>query len=305
MKKNFNLILASIILTSCQAQQTELKLLLEKGKEYKQISNTKATIIQDFDGQKMNMDMTVKGTMSYFVKEVNENDYEMDVKYENLSMTMQLPQGTMEFSSDKKNENDIYSMILAEMINNPFQVKMTKRGKITEVKNIESLFDSAFSNFSQIPENQIIQIRAQLMKAYGGEAFKGNIEMVTAIYPDKSVVQGESWEINTKLESGMSANMTTTYTFKENNSNYYLIVGDSKIVTADKNAYTEFNGMPMRYDLTGNMLSEIKVDKITGWIIEANISQNISGDVYIKSNPQMPNGMKIPMVMKNETIFTN
>jgi len=305
MRKFFNLILVSIILTSCQAQQTELKLSLEKGKEYKQITDSKATIIQDINGQKMNMEMTIKGSMTYLVKVVNENDYEMEVKYERLSMTMQLPQGTMEFSSEKNDEQDVFSMILAEMKNSPFQITMTKSGKITEVKNIELLFESAFSKFSQIPENQMAQIKAQLMKAYGEEAFKGSIEMVTAIYPDKSVVKGESWEIKTKLESGMSADMTTTYQYTENNSDYYLIVGDSKIATADKDAYIESNGMPMKYDLTGNMSSEIKVDKTSGWIIEAKINQDIKGDVYIKGNPQMPEGMKIPMVMKNDMTFSN
>jgi hypothetical protein len=295
----------SIILTSCQAQKTELCLNLEKGKEYKQISDSKATIIQDINGQKMNMEMTVYGCMSYLVKAVNDDDYEMEVKYESLSMSMKLPQGIMEFNSEKNDEQDIFSMMLAEMKDKPFQITMTKRGKITKVKDIESLFESAFSKFTGIPEDQMGQIKAQLKKAYGEEAFKGNIEMITAIYPNRPVVKGESWEINTKLESGMSADMTTTYKFTESNSNYYLIVGDSKIVTADKEAYIESNGMPVKYDMKGNMSSEIKVDKTSGWIIEAIINQDIQGDVYIKGNPQMPDGMKIPMIMKNDMIFTN
>lgn len=306
MRNIFNLILVSIILTTAQAQQTELKLNLEKGKEYKQITDSKATIIQDINGQKMNMGMTLKGSMSYLVKVVNENDYEMEVKYDSLSMLMQLPQGTtMEFSSEKNDEQDVFSTILAEMKNKPFQITMTKNGKITEVKNIELLFESVFNKFSQIPENQIVQIKAQLMKAYGEDAFKGNLEMVTAIYPDKPVAKGETWEIKTKLESAMSADITSTYKYVESNSNYHLIVGDSKITTADKDAYIASNGVPMKYDLTGNMLSEIKVEKTSGWIIEAKINQNIQGDVYVKGSPQAPEGMKIPMVMKNDMTFTN
>ncbi|MEN8120080.1 MAG: DUF6263 family protein [Bacteroidota bacterium] len=305
MRKFFNLILVSFILTSCQAQQTELKLNLEKGKEYKQIIDSKATIIQDFNGQKMNTEMTTKRSMSYLVKVVNENDYEMEVKYDSLSMSMQLPQGTMEYSSEKNDEQDIYSMIFAGMKNNPFQITMTKSGKITEIKNIELFFTSTFSKFSQIPESQMEQIKALLIKAYGEKSFKGDIESVTAIYPDKSAVKGESWEIKTKLETAMSADMTTTYKYAESNSNYNLIVGDSKITTADKDAYLEINGMPLKFDLTGNRSSEIKVDKTSGWIIEAKINQDIQGDAYIKGNPQMPDGMKIPVVMKNDMTLTN
>ena len=305
MKKIINLILAAIIFASCHAQQTELGLNLELGKEYRQLTDSKATIIQDINGQKMDMVMTIVGSMSYLVKNVIEGDYEMEVKYESLSMSMQLPQGTMEFSSEKNDEQDIFSTILAEMKNKPFQIKMTKSGKIKEVRDIELLFESAFGKFSQIPENQMAQIKTQWMKSYGEEAFKGNIEMVTAIYPDKPVNKGDSWVIKTKLESGMSADLTATYSYAENNSDYYLIVGDSKIATIDKDAYVESNGMPMKYDLTGNMSSEIKVDKVSGWIIEAKIKQDIQGDVYIKGNPQMPEGMKIPMVMKNDMTYTD
>ena len=53
------------------------------------------------------------------------------------------------------------------------------------------------------------------------------------------------------------------------------------------------------------MDSEIKVDKNTGWIIEAIINQSITGDAYIKENPQLPNGMKIPMTMINEMVITD
>lgn len=305
MRKIFNLFFASIILISCHAQETELRLNLEKGKEYKQISDSKVTITQNFNGQKIDMETTIKGSISYFVKVVNENNYEMEARYDSLSMSLKLPQGLIKFSSEKNDDQDIFSMVLTEMKNYPLQITMTKSGKVTEVGNIELLFESIFGKFPKIPEDQKAPIRAQMMRAYGEEAFKGNIEMVTAIYPDKSVAKGDSWEIKTKLESGMAADMTTTYKFIENHADYNLIVGNSEIVTADKEAYLETNGMPTKYDLTGVMSSEIKVDKVSGWIIDAKINQDIYGDVYIKGNPQLPEGMKIPMTMKNDMTFSN
>lgn len=305
MKTIFTLILTVFVLTSCQTQNSDLSLKLEKGKEYKQITNSKATIIQEVNGQKMNMVMTIKGTMTFLVKDITENGYNMDAKFEELSMSMQMPQGLMEFSSEKNDANDIFSTILGAMKDKAFGITMSKTGKITDVKNVEALWSTAINTFDQLPEMQKEQIKAQIMKAYGGEALKGNIEMVTAIYPDSPVNRGDKWTINTKLESGMSANMTTDYEFAELTSEYALIKGKSTIVTADKDAYIESNGMPMKYDLTGSMDSEIKVDKNTGWIIEATINQKIEGDTYIKENPQLPNGMKIPMTMINDMVITN
>lgn len=305
MKTIFTLILTVFVLTSYQTQNLDLSLKLKKGKEYKQITNSKATIIQEVNGQKVNMVMTIKGTMTFLVKDITENGYNMDAKFEELSMSMQMPQGLMEFSSEKNDANDIFSTILGAMKDKAFGITMSKTGKITDVKNVEALWSTAINTFDQLPEMQKEQIKAQIMKAYGGEALKGNIEMVTAIYPDSPVNRGDKWTINTKLESGMSANMTTDYEFAELTSEYALIKGKSTIVTADKDAYIESNGMPMKYDLTGSIDSEIKVDKNTGWIIEATINQKIEGDTYIKENPQLPNGMKIPMTMINDMVITN
>jgi hypothetical protein len=229
----------------------------------------------------------------------------MDAKFEKLSMSMQIPQGTMEFSSEKNDVNDIFSTILGAMKNKSFGIIMSKAGKILEVRNVEALWENVINQFDPLPEMQKEQVKAQIMKAYGEDALKGNIEMVTAIYPDKAVNKGDKWTINTNLESGMSAKMITSYEFTDLTSDFALIKGNSTIETADKDAYIESNGMPLKYDLNGTMLSEIKLDKITGWILEAKITQEIKGDAYIKENPQMPNGMKIPMTMINEMLITN
>ncbi len=305
MKTIFTLILSVLVLTSCQTQNTDLSLKLEKGQEYKQVSNSKATVIQELEGQKIRMVVTVSGTITFLVKNITANGYDMDTKFDMLNMSMQMPQGLMEFSSEKNDENDIFSNILAAMKNKTFGVTMSKTGKITDVKNVESLWSSAINEFQELPQMQKEQMKAQIMKAYGADALKGSIEMATAIYPDSPVNQGDKWTIDTKLESGMSANMTTEYEFIETTSDHALIKGNSTIVTADKDSYIEANGMPLKYDLTGTMDSEIKVDKNTGWIIEATINQKIAGDTFIKENPKLPNGMKIPMTMINEMVFTN
>ena len=69
------LIFASIIFNSCQSQSTNLCLKLEKGKEYKQTTSSKSTVIQQFNGQKINMTITITGTMTFLVKDITESNY--------------------------------------------------------------------------------------------------------------------------------------------------------------------------------------------------------------------------------------
>lgn len=305
MKKFFSTIATLLILSQCFAQKADLKLNLEVGKEYKQTTVSKATIVQEFGGQEMEILMTIEGEMSYKVKSLADNNYEMEAEYNRLNIGMKMPQGEMQFSSDKQDESDIFSTILKEMLDKPFYVTMTKRGKVLSVKNIDALFETVFNKFSEIPAAQLEQIKTQLEKSYGEAGLRGNIEMVSAIFPDRAVAIGDEWTIETKLESGMTANVTTVYKYAEKNPNYVLIKGNSKVKTVDTDEYMESNGMEMKIDLTGNMVSEIKIDPKTGWTIEAKINQNLSGDTVVKPNAQLPDGMTIPMSMKTESVITN
>lgn len=305
MRKIFTLLFLTVAIIFCQAQKTNLSLNLEKGKEYSQITNAKTSISQDFDGQKSNMEMTINGKLIYKVLSVNTSDYDLEVWYKSLGMSIELPQGRMEVSSDRVDENNIFSIIMSKMIGNSINVKMSKNGKIIELNNFESLFDSIFEDFTDIPESHLEQIKAQMMQAYGPEAFKGNIEIVSSIFPENPVNIGDKWSIQTKLESGMSAFMTTEYELTALGPDYAMISGNSVIETEDKDAYIELNSMPLKYDLTGSMVSNIKIDKTSGWIIEADFNQVMEGDAFILENPQLPSGMKVPMTSRSETTITS
>jgi len=305
MRKLSTLLFLLTFSVSVFAQKDGLQLNLQKDQVYKQVTVSKGTIVQDLNGQKMNMVMTMKGTISFRVKAVNTDGYNMEASFDNLSMGMQMPQGAVEFNSEKNDPNDIFSKVLGSMKNKPFRLVMSKSGKVTEIHDIDELWSSVIDQSSQLPDAQKAQIKTQIMKSYGPEAIKGSIESATAIYPENPVAKGDKWTVNTKLEAGMAANLTTNFQYAENGADYALLKGNAVVVTANKDAYIETNGMPMRYDMAGSMVSEIKVDKKTGWILEATLNQEMKGDTYIKDNPQLPGGMKIPMTMVTETAISN
>ena len=300
MRKIFCFTLVLLTFVSCQGQKSNLALNLKKGETYIQNVLSRITIDQKINGQEMKMVMLVAGKVAFKVVDVVGAEYKMDAKYENLSLEMQMPGGSMLFSSEKEDETDIFSTILAEMKKKSFSLILLKNGKVKQLSGIENLFSSMFEKFPELPEAQKQQLKEQLEKAYGEKAFKGNIEMVTAIFPDHAVKKGDKWVIKTELESGMAMNMETNYVFQGNKDAHYLIRGESLLKTVDKDAYVQTNGMPLKYDMEGKMVSDIKIDKESGWIVEAKLKQELKGDAHIKDNPQIPGGLTIPMVMVNE-----
>lgn len=303
MKANFILILCVFVVFASGAQ-TSLKLNLTQGKEYRQNSDMKMAMTQSFGGQTMDVVVAVKGKMKYLVKSVTPAAYDIDVMYESMTMEMEMPQATMKFSSENPAADDMVSQVLSGMTNKPFQVQLSKSGKVLGVKNIETLLSTAFDKLPNISEAQKSQIKGQLEQRYGEKAFASTFEMMFSIFPDKPVKTGEKWTTQSKLNSGVTANINTTFEYVEEGADFWKIHGDSKITAEENGEYINSNGMDMKFNMNGTMISNIKVDKKTGWILEAKITQDITGEAQIKGNAQMPDGLTIPMTMKTEIVNT-
>jgi hypothetical protein len=304
MKRNLILILTFFLFNLCQGQKVKMSLKLSKNESYSLKCLSDITINQEINGQEIKMVMSVNGDMVCKVTGIQDSVYDMEVSYTSLSMKMSLPEKDLLFSSEKNDKDDVFSTILGLFKGKVFNVKMTKTGKIKEVKNIETVFASIFDQFPQLSDEQKEQLKTQILQAYGEKAFKGNIEMVTNIFSYKKVKAGDNWIIKTQIESGMAGKMETVYKLEKQEESFYLISGKSKFETENKDAYIQVNGMPIKYDLQGTVVSDLKIDKKTGWIIEAKINQKIAGNAYIKENPKMQEGMVIPMVMENVMTIT-
>lgn len=253
----------------------------------------------------MDIVMLVTGEMKYVVMGVTPTAYNIDVTYESMSMEMQMPQATMKFSSINPSAEDMFSQVLAGMTNKPFQVELSKNGKVLSVKNVGTLFETAFDKFPNVTAEQKDQVKNQLEQSYGEKSFAANMEMMFAIYPDKPVKMGEKWTIEGKLKSSITANVSSTYQYVEDGADFRKIHGTSTITADDTGEYIKSNGVDLRFSMNGTMTSDIKVDKKTGWVLEAKVTQDITGEAHVKGNEQMPDGMSIPMTIKTEVINKN
>ncbi len=281
--------------------QTSLELKLKKGETYKQSSTSRVDMQQTIAGQQMDIAITISGTIAFQVKGEDVEGYQMDAWYETLAMTMESPQGKMDVSSESANENDYMSRTFAAIKNQPFQVVMMKNGKVKEVRTADLMWDRALDTFEELTDEQKAQIRAQIVRSHGDDAIRGSIESVTAIFPDKPVKQGDQWRVQTNMDSGMKALLTTDYTFMGLEKDHALINGSATIESVNDGTYQESNGMEMRFDMKGTQTSEIKIDRKSGWITDALIKQELKGAAHFKPNAQIPDGFTMPMVMKSES----
>ncbi len=297
MKRLLILIVALLIAGNTIAQKEKLELKLVKGETYQQIMATDMSMIQTVQGQEMNIKIGMNAKMSFQVLDKIDTIYQVNCKYESISMKMDMPTGAMEFNSESTAESDILSKLMAVMKKNPFIIKLSKSGKVLAVSGTEKLFDG-FADIAGANAAQLEQMKAQLSQSFGEKALRANLELSMAIYPSKAVQIGDQWQIKGSIQSGMQADVATIYTLKEVTDQYYIISGSSTITSGD--GTMETNGMQMKYNLKGDMKSDLKINKKTGWVADSTMEQHIKGSSEILPGGAIPDGMTIPMDMTSK-----
>ena len=263
------------------------------------------TIAEVVDGKDLVITVHTECKINYKVIDIQQSVYSMEASYGTISFKMGMMNKEKEFSSETDDPTDVFSLVLKEMINKPFLVKMTALGKITEVKNVDSLFANVFSKFPQLPEEQKQQMFTQLNQSYGEKAVASNLQLCTAVFPESSISKGDSWLIKSTLESSMSMNIETTFQLKETGDSYYILSGKGLVKNVGNNTYVKSGGTWLKYNMTGRTTSRIKIDKKTGWVLAGKLVIDVSGTAHVKESADLPDGMDVPIKVTSETIYKN
>lgn len=305
MKFLFSLILLLLVLIQVKAQKVKPALNLIKGNIYYMISSTNSDILQTFNGQDNKIKLALSFKMAFKVNDILDSLYSMEVSYQSLNMKICTANGDLEIDSKKNNTPDIQSEMVNAMMDKPFNITISKNGKVKSVENVEDLITNTINSFQQVDTAKREKIKSQFIQSFGAKAFKENLELATAIFPEGYVRKNRKWVLNTRLESNMAANLQTTYQLLDLTDDCYFIHGNGIIVTDDNAGPTSINGLPVKYHLTGTMICDIEADRSTGWVTELNLNQTMTGNFEIQDNPKLPGGMTIPITINNDQTTTD
>lgn len=271
-----------ILQCSCNSTPVEIKLNLEKGKEYTQSNTSTLTTKIGFpDGSTMDMPVTIAGMMSFIVESESDTAYLVEVTYKKLLMTIKMPQG-VSMTFDSESVDDIMSKSFKGIVDNPFKVTLLKNGRVSSV-DMSAFWEKFDSSLEWLPLMQKEQVVEQIKQAYGEKAFKGSFEQLSAYLPEKPVNKGGKWCTQIELNTNFPATMVSEYKLEKITKDYFIIQGTSNISTNGlQDAITQSSsGELMKYNLIGTAISNIKIDRNTGWVIEATIKQTLKGKSII------------------------
>lgn len=305
MKKILLACTLAIITVAGYAQKVKPALKLIKGNTYYLATAAHSVVKQTINGQLNNIDMTINGKISFKVLNADDSLYYMEVNYTKVGMQMQLPNGNVAFNSDDKDTTNIMARIMSGITNKPFTATLTRSGRIRSIENAENMITSMIDGFKEVPAEKKEQLKTQLSQSFGSGALKSNLEMAMSVLPEVPVSKNDKWTIKNNLQGAMSGKMVSVYQLMDITPQSFVIHGNATIETDNTADYKIVSNLPMKYNMKGTMVSDVIVDKATGWISSSKVKQNIDGTVVIKDSPQVPGGVTFPMSVASETSTTD
>ncbi|HLW33148.1 MAG TPA: DUF6263 family protein [Aequorivita sp.] len=227
------------------------------------------------------------------VKKKTDSLYDLEVEFQTLFYNMQSDDNEISASSQSVDSTDIFSSILKEMTKSPFDISITRHGIVEDVK-MENLFENLFNLNPDIPRLERARIIYLTKQSFGEKAMKGSIEMLTAIYPSKPVEKGDEWKNQIRLETIFGETMENKFVLTELSNDFAIINVQSKTISDDNDSFIKTGDHLLRMKSTGSMSSTYKIDKNSGWIIESETHQDISGIIETKWREDSIIILKIP-----------
>src|SRR5580698_6659644 len=150
MKYILNVLLLFVVLTPCRAQKYRPALHLAKGDTYYLASTGTSAIVQSMSGHENKVNITLSFNMAFKVTEVMDSVYKMEVRYQSLAMKIRMADTTIDMDSKKNSILDVPSSLIAAMMDKPFNILLTRSGKVKSVENIEKMINGVVDGFTQI-----------------------------------------------------------------------------------------------------------------------------------------------------------
>ncbi|MBB3056933.1 DUF6263 family protein [Mucilaginibacter gotjawali] len=294
----------SLILAAVYAQPFKPLLHLITGETYYMSSSGTTELTQNIHGRENKVKVGLSFTMAFKVMGKTDSVYNMGVHYQAIEMNIHMQDTTINMNSAQKEKTDTASLLMAAIVNKPFNIAITVRGKVIAVKNLDKIFLDAFDNFRLMDATKKEQIKSRFVQSFGENAFKGSLENGVAIFPNSGLAKNAKWTVNSNLSSPAKARVKTVYQLTDISPDVFIIHGDGIITTDEDIKPEQDSGTPLKYELNGGMVTDIKIDKKTGWISALNIKQFTQGSLEIMDNPKTPGGMTIPMMIKTEINVT-
>lgn len=298
----FCMLLLTLVWSACttggashsgNGEKIQLEVKVEPGMVYKQVTKT----VQNSEQKMMGMSTKTSQVTEMFIKnEVlsvdAEGTAEIRATYERIRSEMDNSmKGKTKFDSDNAPEDlPMENRSHMAMVGRSIVFKLNKRGSVTDVSGVDSLFDAILGSIGA-GENEIgmATMKKTLKMTFGDEGIKSMMQSAAIQYPDVLIAEGDTWGKEIGTLANIPIGIDVTYTVDHIDAEKVVLKYDGKIST-DKSKAMDLGIIQMEMDLAGDYSGTTELDRKTGLVIKSDVDQDMKGSMSTL-------GMNLPMTI--------
>ncbi len=256
---------AFVLFSACEDKKSvknSIRLSFEKNKAYHIQNESKIIYVQKVLDEFSTQVMTQNYDITFKVIDFSNEIYTLDMQYTKFENGLENETDTLFVSSDDDLPKDHF---IRQLIDFHFQLKVTPNGIIRDFTGMDAFNKMIVGQLKDLSIQEKNQVEQQLNVSFGKESVMGNLQMFFAFYPKGKIEDNKAWESNVTFSSLFPLKFNNKYELIFENQNSYGIEGKSN-QKIDPGTKIDFNGVPTKLDVTGEIYTKATVRKTDGWI---------------------------------------
>jgi len=279
--------------TNNDSEKYTIEYNLPQGETLKQIVSMESRTTQKLMGQEMESVIIMTMSSSFNVKGTDADNYLVDMTYDAIRMDVSVMGNSVSFDSNTDEEKAFgqnLSPVFKAMTNIPIDLKINRQGKVELVNGYDKILDAMSDAASELDETTKKAMFQEFDNQFSDKAIKEMFEKTVMYFPPNPVAIGETWNIKTQITQSFPIDVDMELTLTDVKDNVAIIEGTGNVST---NASQKMNGIQATITLKGTQTATIEIDTKTGWVINANVEQNLKGAMGTKMPQTSVNIVKI------------
>jgi len=209
--------------------------------------------------------------------------------YDSVLFRQKGPSGAVEYdSANPPKQVPAGAKAFAALAGLGFKSTVTPTGKVTAVEGLDAMFAEMVRKLELPDGPQKAAVQKALNDQFGEDAMKQNLQNVFALYPEKPVAPGDSWQRRVVVSKGFPMVIEGTYTLKSRSGGVAHVEIRATLSPNEAAGPVELGTGKMSYDLKGEQSGTADVEEATGWTRSLTTNQTVAGGLRFQAAGGVP-----------------
>lgn len=273
-----------------QEDKLELRLRLKQGEVYRLKTTVEQKINQTVGANAQATEQTFAVGYRMAVESVDAaGNMKVATTYDSVLFRQKGPSGAVEYdSANPPKQVPAGAKAFAALAGLGFKSTVTPTGKVTAVEGLDAMFAEMVRKLELPDGPQKAAVQKALNDQFGEDAMKQNLQNVFALYPEKPVAVGESWQRRVVVAKGFPMVLEGTYTLKSRDQGVAHVEIKATLSPNEAAGPVELGTGKMSYDLKGEQSGTADVEEATGWTRSLTTNQTVAGGLRFQAAGGVP-----------------